>query len=180
MDTPQTNRIATEQDTKTCRTCNITKAVTNYHIRSNGKTRNECKECRRKAAKIQSKKYYTENREAVIEAKKLWRKNNSERDKESARIYAKRTHKAIAARSAAYRARKLQATAQWANHDIITKIYENCPTGYHVDHIIPLKGKNVCGLHVESNLQWLPANENKRKSNCTKHIQNAPYPRYNF
>ena len=59
-----------------------------------------------------------------------------------------------------YRARKIKATPDSANLELIKKIYENCPSGYHVDHIHSLaKG----GLHHENNLQYLPISENCRK-----------------
>jgi hypothetical protein len=65
-----------------------------------------------------------------------------------------------------------QACPTWANLKQIQEIYAKAAkltkeTGlrHHVDHIIPLRGKNVCGLHVPCNLQVLTAVENLRKSN---------------
>jgi 5-methylcytosine-specific restriction endonuclease McrA len=49
--------------------------------------------------------------------------------------------------------------------DKIREIYLNCPKGHHVDHIIPLQGKLVSGLHVENNLQYLTSTENHIKNN---------------
>lgn len=58
-----------------------------------------------------------------------------------------------------------QALPSWANLEEIKLIYRNCPINYHVDHIIPLQGELVCGLHVENNLQYLLAEDNLKKSN---------------
>ncbi len=68
-------------------------------------------------------------------------------------------------KAALYRARLQKVTPVWADLDRIKEIYANCPKGYHVDHIIPINGKNVTGFHIETNLQYLSAFDNRSKSN---------------
>lgn len=70
---------------------------------------------------------------------------------------------------------KLQRTPTWLTEFDLLKIKcyyqvaamrtKDSGEAWHVDHIIPLQGKNVCGLHVPSNLQIIPAIENMRKNN---------------
>lgn len=64
-----------------------------------------------------------------------------------------------------YNNRKIKAMPKWADIEKIREVYKNCPKGYHVDHIIPLRGKNVCGLHVHYNLQYLTPKQNMIKGN---------------
>jgi hypothetical protein len=58
-------------------------------------------------------------------------------------------------------------TPKWVDLNDILKVYAGCPKGYHVDHIIPLRGlidgRPVTGLHVAYNLQYLTASENLKK-----------------
>lgn len=66
---------------------------------------------------------------------------------------------------ASRKARVRKATPSWADLQALREFYFHCPEGYHVDHVIPLNGKYVSGLHIVSNLQYLPALDNLRKSN---------------
>lgn len=66
------------------------------------------------------------------------------------------------------KALKLSRVPSWANLEKIKDIYYNCPIGFHVDHIVPLQGDFVSGLHVENNLQYLTAKDNLTKHN--RHI----------
>lgn len=70
------------------------------------------------------------------------------------RAYAKRTN-----------AERRTRTPPWSEHKEILQFYKNCPPGYEVDHIIPLLGKLVSGLHVLSNLQYLTKTDNRCKGN---------------
>lgn len=71
-------------------------------------------------------------------------------------------------RASKYRASKLKRTPKWVSieeADKIAEFYRNCPPSYHVDHIIPLQGDCVSGLHILANLQYLSAADNLSKSN---------------
>lgn len=78
--------------------------------------------------------------------------------------YAKNYGK-IRERQNQYKGERTLRIPLWSQKELIEQFYDNCPQGYHVDHIIPLKGKEVSGLHVIENLQYLTAEENLLKSN---------------
>lgn len=98
---------------------------------------------------------------------KLYRENNKEKLQEYYKKVSKtdRYKRLRAARQGKRRATKIKATPFWANIEKIKEFYMNCPKDYHVDHIVPLQGKTVTGLHVLSNLQYLSAGLNISKGN---------------
>lgn len=78
----------------------------------------------------------------------------------------------VAKKNTARRLMTIRATPDWADAQAIRRVYDlaarlEAETGliYHVDHIVPLNGKTVSGLHNQFNLQVLPAMENIKKSN---------------
>lgn len=58
-----------------------------------------------------------------------------------------------------------RATPKWADMALIEQVYNSRKPGEHVDHIIPLNGKLVCGLHVHNNLRVISSSENLLKNN---------------
>jgi hypothetical protein len=112
-----------------------------------------------------SREWRMRNLEAQRERERRWHHENPEKSRERARVKYHKNRKKIVAYVCAREKRVRQATPRWANMDAIRAFYEARPEGHHVDHIIPLNGKNVCGLHVLENLQYLPASENCRKRN---------------
>lgn len=120
--------------------------------------------------KLYSKEYIEKNKEHLSLYKKQYRDEN----RDSILFNRKKPENRAMDyfHMALRRAAKLQATPGWANKEAIKSIYKqreeiSKSTGivHHVDHIIPLRGKYVSGLHVENNLQIIPAKENLSKNN---------------
>jgi hypothetical protein len=100
-----------------------------------------------------------ERRKANPEAYKNYFKNWYKRDGNKDKV--------LANTSARCRGLK-QRTPKWLSESQkqeLVDIYTFRHPDYHVDHIIPLQGKDVCGLHVPWNLQYLRIEDNLKKGN---------------
>lgn len=115
------------------------------------------------------------NRERSLEIKQAWKARNPDADntqeaRERRAAYMRqyrKSHPEVHRRAMSHRRAKVShATPPWADKNAIKSVYVQArELGLQVDHIIPLAGKHVCGLHVEGNLQLLPPKANRVKGN---------------
>ena len=110
----------------------------------------------RDSANIRQRRWYAANHEQANAATSNWAKSNPDKN---------------CAKTARRRAALLEQMPSWADHDAIDDVYEAAAVvrsfghDVHVDHIIPLQGKEARGLHVHYNLQIIDSKVNREKSN---------------
>ena len=138
-------------------------AVDNEKRKSNPKS---------EAAKAAGKRYYERNREAVI-ARAAARPTE---EKRRARAdYKDRNVDVVRADTSVRKRRHREATPKWLTPEQkqamrqlyiqARKLTELTGERYVVDHIVPLRSHEVCGLHVPWNLRVITQEENLKKSN---------------
>lgn len=120
---------------------------------------------------------YRKNPELYKETAKSWATKNPPKRRSIERRYSSKNPGSKKARTAAYRARLRQSAPPWLSKEQrqqMRKIYAECPKGYCVDHIVPIAGEEVGGLHVPWNLQYLSARENEHKNNSFDPLRDRP------
>ena len=168
---------------KRCTKCGIEKELSEFGVYSSrGKklSRNSCNKCRTQV----QKQYYSNNKESLRfkdRTEEAHKKQKEYREQNKVKVLAtkKRWRDANKGKQVAQlqkrRAAKHSRTPEWLSQVQLKAIqleYELAAwctkvTGiiYHVDHIVPLRGKTVSGLHVPWNLQVIPATDNLAKGN---------------
>jgi hypothetical protein len=149
---------------RVCKTCNVEKPIVDFYKHNCGHC-HTCKSC----YKIRANNWAKSNKEKRLAIVK------KSRTKTTVWKKYKNNWKSVNGQSAEARAIRLQRIPKWATKEdlwlireahLLARVREKV-TGFkwHVDHIIPLKGSLVSGLHLPDNIQVIPAIMNIRKNN---------------
>ena len=161
-----------------CKACKVEKdrayRVANHEkLLAHDKARYLDRAEQQKAAAINRYRANSEDHKAAMQ---IWSEQNRDRSNAIKKAYKARNPGKTLAAIRKRQTRKMQAMPAWSNEFFIEEAYnlaklrEQITGGkWHVDHVIPLQGKTVCGLHVETNLQVIPAVLNMRKHNKMLH-----------
>lgn len=172
---------------RSCYQCQLIKAEQfrsnnpDYHHAYNAEYYPNNKDKSHQCGKRYVTKQLVENPEFFIQRKKEihkeYRLKNSVSIKRRNQEWTKANKGIVNAQNAKRRARLLHATPSWSDTDNILQIYHDCTIinemaamngaidYYVVDHVVPLQGKLVCGLHISANLQLLLNTDNCKKIN---------------
>jgi hypothetical protein len=158
---------------KTCTYCNQEKPFEDFHKDASRKDgyRHACKKCI-SAYMVEN---YKKNKERVKAKVYEWIENNRERHNAKCAKWVQNNRGKVNARTARRYAAKTGATPNWLDADdkwMINEAYalaklrtQMLGVPFEVDHIVPLRGKKVMGLHVPWNLQIVEQRANRKKSN---------------
>lgn len=145
-----------------CTKCQKQLLSSEFRVRTDtGKLRRQCKTC----YDLSIKQWCVRNKEKRLAISRKFRETHIEQTRKACEKWRCNNLAYDAFRQRTRRANLLKRTPKWTDLNKIQEIYQNCPQGFHVDHIVPLCGKNVSGLHVPENLQYLSAIDNIRKKN---------------
>ena len=155
---------------KLCPKCGTTKPLASFSSDKRAKDGKlaVCKPCRAAYIRVWNKANTESNRARSA----AWAKANPKRTSARKLAWQRANRGVCNSRNAQYKTGKLQAYPAWANKKYMELWYkfskmEEARTGRkcHVDHIVPLRSKLVCGLHCEHNMQILFDKENCSKGN---------------
>jgi len=167
---------------KTCTKCGECKPLELFPklTRAKDGRRERCRTCHAEdtraykqtdTAKAARKSLYERTKNHVLQQSRDWYKANKARRVEASKRWVEANRKRVSYNARQYQLRRINSIPPWADEAKTEAVYAEARAlrelgvDAEVDHIIPLRGKHVSGLHWHGNLRLLLAWDNRRKSN---------------